>query len=83
MSEKYTRGNVPETLEDIRRFVEEELDKLGAIVNALVDGELEESHVAPGKPRNGMLRYADGTNWDPGSGKGIYHYDGTSWNLLG
>ena len=27
-------------------------------------------HVAPVKPREGMLVYADGVNWNPGSGAG-------------
>jgi len=26
----------------------------------------------PGKPRDGNIVYADGTNWDPGSGAGLY-----------
>lgn len=28
--------------------------------------------------RDGFLAYADGVNWDPGDGKGIYQWDGTS-----
>ena len=34
---------------------------------------------APGVFREGMMRYADGTSWDPGSGKGPYYYDGSDW----
>ena len=37
---------------------------------------------APERPKEGMLRYADGTNWDPGSGKGVYVYDGSTWVKL-
>lgn len=43
---------------------------------------LAETNVAPDKPRSGDLRYADGTNWNPGSGAGIYFYDGASWTKL-
>jgi len=34
---------------------------------------------------DGLLAYADGTNWDPGSGKGYYRWDGptSSWVPLG
>lgn len=31
----------------------------------------------------GMVVYADGTSWNPGSGEGLYRYDGSSWNFLG
>lgn len=37
---------------------------------------------APDRPKEGMLRYADGTNWNPGSGKGVYVYDGSTWVKL-
>ena len=30
----------------------------------------------------GMIVYADGVLWNPGSGAGLYYYDGTSWNKL-
>ena len=42
---------------------------------------LSEINVAPSKPRDGDLVNADGTNWNPGSGKGIYFYD-TTYNKL-
>jgi hypothetical protein len=33
-------------------------------------------HNPPAKVKEGMLVFADGTNWDPGSGRGLYLYDG-------
>lgn len=44
---------------------------------------LEEIHAVPDKLVAGMVVWADGTDWDPGSGAGIYWYDGSTWNLLG
>jgi hypothetical protein len=38
--------------------------------------------VAPERPAEGMLRYADGTAWNPGGGKGVYVYNGTAWVKL-
>ena len=39
---------------------------------------------APDKPRIGRAYYADGTNWDPGSGEGLYIYKSSAtWVLLG
>lgn len=41
--------------------------------------QLEVQNTAPDKPRNGMIVYADGTNWDPGSGEGFYGYSAGTW----
>ena len=41
--------------------------------------DLDVLHAEPDKVEEGMVRYADGTDWDPGWGKGPYVYDGTSW----
>ena len=30
-----------------------------------------------------MLETQDGTQWDPGSGAGVYAYFGATWNKLG
>ena len=37
----------------------------------------------PTTPVDGMLAIADGTTWNPGSGKGLYRYDGGAWNFCG
>jgi len=44
---------------------------------------LRELNVAPTNPRKGMTVLADGTNWDPGSGAGVYTYYGAAWHKLG
>jgi hypothetical protein len=44
---------------------------------------LEQTNVAPEKPFQGMVKYADGTNWNPGSGEGVYGYYDGSWKKLG
>jgi len=40
------------------------------------------TNVLPDRPRDGYLYYADGTNWNPGSGEGIYAYYNSAWNKL-
>lgn len=41
-------------------------------------------NVAPIRPRDGMIAYADGTNWNPGAGgEGVYAYYNSTWNRLG
>jgi len=38
---------------------------------------------APSKLKEGMICAADGTNWNPGGGKGVYCYYSGAWNKLG
>lgn len=42
-------------------------------------------HAEPVKVRGGMVAYADGTNWNPGSGAGLYRRseDNTAWSFVG
>ena len=59
------------------------LNRLGDILFNLDTFRLEPTHVDPAKPRDGDIRYADGTNWNPGSGgEGIYAYFNNTWNKL-
>jgi hypothetical protein len=72
------------TLPDLVRFVRDENLKLSAAITALALGHIDVSHVAPAKPRNGDIRYASGApDWDPGSGAGIYYYNGSAWVFIG
>jgi hypothetical protein len=36
-------------------------------------------HVEPTRPEIGTLVYADGTDWNPGAGEGLYQYTSTGW----
>ena len=78
----YAPGEPP-TSDELANFLREELQKINAAITALSLGHLDKSFVAPTKPREGDLRFADGTTWNPGSGKGIYYYNGTAWVFLG
>ncbi len=68
------------TLDELKDFVS---DELGFVSQQFGEGEmvtwLRPSARPPAKPREGMILYADGTNFDPGSGKGTYEYNGTAW----
>lgn len=39
-------------------------------------------HAAPNRTWAGMSVYADGTDWNPGSGEGIYRRDKTNANWV-
>ncbi len=79
---RYEPGPLPEKNEDLGVYVVTELTRLGNILLNQSLMRLEQTNTAPDKPRDGDIRYADGTNWDPGSGAGIYWYDGSSWTQL-
>ena len=81
----YQLGSIPENPEYLGEFVIRELNKLGDIIYNVAQLRLEQTNVAPVKPRDGDIRYADGTNWNPGSGQGVYVYidDGSpAWEKL-
>ena len=61
------------------RFMQEREQRVAAAINALAAGHLDQVHTEPTKRRDGDLRYADGSDWDPGAGKGIYAYNGSAW----
>lgn len=63
---------------DLRRRVEE----LEGFQMMLVSSLFKVTYVAPAKPRETMLVFADGTSWDPGSGRGLYMYISGAWIKL-
>ncbi len=72
----------PEDLEGLRHYVYQHFQRLAEMVNAAEDGAQLKTNVAPSKPRDGHLKYADGVNWNPGEGEGFYWFDGASWRFL-
>ena len=68
----------------IENYLFQELQRISEVITPLADGDLRIRHVVPTKPRNGLY-YADGTDWNPGSGKGVYRFDEgtTSFVFLG
>jgi len=44
--------------------------------------DLDKSGMVPPRYVDGMLRYADGTGWDPGNGEGLYAFFKNRWNYV-
>ena len=64
-------------------YLMQELLRISAQFDLIFQGRfLEVSASPPVKPREGMLAVADGTHWNPGSGKGLYEYRSGSWAKL-
>ena len=72
----YTPQPAPINLDPtVARWIYEELLRLSGELTTGVDAILLPlQNVEPDKPREGMVVLADGTNWDPGSGRGFYGY---------
>lgn len=79
---RWSPNPAPARPEELPDYLFRELNRLGDIVFNLDTFRLEETNVEPVKPRNGDIRYADGTNWNPGSGEGIYAYTNDAWAKL-
>ncbi len=43
---------------------------------------LAKLYAEPKRVYEGMVVYADGTTWNPGSGAGMYQYRGSTWTFL-
>ena len=64
------------------------LDELRHITDALSEFETDtvlfkQFNAEPSRLYDGLIAYADGTNWNPGSGQGFYGYYAAAWHLLG
>lgn len=66
----------------LARYLRDELDKIKSAIDLVSGGKLPVTTVAPTKPRDGDIKLADGTNWDPSDGEGVYAYYNSTWNWL-
>ena len=81
---RFNPNPAPVATEQLPDYLFNELNRLGEIIFNQNLFRLEPTHVAPGtttigvfkdKPRAGDIRYADGSDWNPGgTGEGIYAY---------
>lgn len=64
-------------LKELARNLDVELEKIeSALVQA---NQVRSLNVEPSKPREGMQAIADGSDWDPGLGQGLYTYINGAW----
>jgi hypothetical protein len=75
---------VPADQRDLTRYLQQELERLtDALESPFTHQLLEPLAVEPLRKRPGYVAYADGVNWDPGAGEGVYCFYAGSWNRLG
>jgi hypothetical protein len=73
----------PEDAQGLPSWAHQQLINLSLSLQQIAEGQLEKQHAQPDKPRDGMLRYFDGADYNPGSGEGFYGFYGNAWHFLG
>ena len=71
---RWSPNPAPVSPEQLPDYLFNELNTVGDIIFNLDTFRLEQTNGEPSKARDGDIRYADGTNWNPGAGRGIYVY---------
>tara|TARA_R100001463_G_scaffold12098_1_gene33338 strand:- start:43 stop:321 length:279 start_codon:yes stop_codon:yes gene_type:complete len=76
----YTRSQYPVLSEGIRRYFQDELQRIESAVSSLAAASIQVAEDAPENPIKGMVRYAI-SPWNPlGTGfSGLVVYNGTAW----
>jgi hypothetical protein len=80
----YTPSNMPtiQSIDDLRGYIERELETIAKSLNETTALELRPVFVEPARKREGMIVFADGVSWNPGGGKGAYQYSAGAWVKL-
>ncbi len=84
---RYTPGRVPADAKELPRFVQNELERLtDGLESPFTHQLLGVLHAEPSrKPQDSvMVAFADGTDWNPGAGRGLYLHDPltSTWTKL-
>jgi hypothetical protein len=68
------------TVADLRNWISNELVRVSnAFTTSSQTTTLLVLTAAPAKLQIGQVVFADGSNWNPGSGRGLYYYDTGGW----
>lgn len=71
------------SLEDVIKYLRDQHERIAQAFQACLKQRIRFLHVEPRKVFEGLTVGADGTDWNPGGGKGVYTYYSGAWNKLG
>jgi len=76
---RYAHESPPQDIKEVPAYLDRELRRIAEAIEAVATGYLDKTHVEPVKKRDGMMVYADGTDFDPGAGEGMYARIAGAW----
>lgn len=80
----YKPSNIPSDPKALPLFLEQEHRN---IAHSIAQSEqmlaLQPQYTKPKRYTDGCVCFADGVNWNPGAGKGLYVFHSSVWNKLG
>ena len=77
--QNYSRSQYPVLEEGVRRYFQDELQRIEIAINTLAQAAIQVAENPPDTPIKGMVRYAV-PPWNPtGAGDGLVVYNGTTW----
>lgn len=76
----YTRGQYPVMDQGLRRYFQDELQRIETAIGSLAEAAIQVTDSPPENPIKGMVRYAV-SPWDPLSNgfSGLVVYNGSAW----
>jgi len=78
----FSPSNPPSALPLIKVWIFDEFKRLASELQHPLNFSTQPIATEPAKPRNGMIVYADGVNFDPGGGEGFYGRVNDAWIKL-
>lgn len=63
----------------LEAYLAQELRRITGAFLSVEELLLVNLHVEPSRPRDGMIKFADGSDWNPGSGRGFYGRANSVW----
>lgn len=74
---------LPVSHEDLVAYIQRQLQNIQDSFQLGYAQHVHFLHAPPERLREGFIAGADGTNWNPGAGQGVYCYYAGAWNKLG
>lgn len=68
-----------DSVDSLKKYLEDELAAISEHLMETTALDLRPVNAAPKRPRDGMIVYADGTQWNPGAGAGLYVRKAGAW----
>ena len=69
--------------QEIFKYITRELERIASAFEDQTDlVSFVVQHRAPTKLREGQFAFADGVDWNPGSGRGLYLYNDGAWEQV-